>query len=554
MRVRRIAFLGVALAGACSNNNFGQSVLRPTYTATPQPTLLPITITEVYFSDSQPEQRFALLMNAGDSDITDISLQGHDPTVNLPLPAIPPGEFEASLAGFTGVGLFGGELAAVDGDGVVQAYLAWGADPALTGSQLAAPAVVSGVTQAGAYVPAGYPLPAGIAIVQNGAARGCAAATHSMTTLGPITPCPLTVRTLTIDRLLPGFDETVTNTWVSIANLGSWDADLFGTRLCYGTCAVVPHDLLVAAGDRVTIHLGPHGDIVDSDALAGQGELALFAPGGAEVIFAAQQLTAYVRYGNGSVGFLDAAVTAGLWPSAAVTALAPRIAGEMLLAASDPGVGPQPFVPAQLTESTTPPIGPVTDLWTSSSYPRPRRPSPRSTLVVSSLTRATAADDPNPHADLIVLSNRDTANVPLAGVELVVVTDGVAATLDLGTTAAPEIAAGAQLTIALQGADAGCVADVCWPEASLAASGEVALLSASALIQYVAYGDSGNGRLYAATAVAGNLWPGALGTYAGVAYAVDCAAGALAAGSAGVAPGSISLDLRLDGTSPPDWQ
>jgi hypothetical protein len=178
-------------------------------------------------------------------------------------------------------------------------------------------------------------------------------------------------------------------------------------------------------------------------------------------------------------------------------------------------------------------------------------------LVVSGVDRATdpAGTDPSPHADRIHVRNRDSVAASLAGIVLAVANGGSATMLTLTDTGITELAAGDELVIELASAGAAgaaCQVAYCWANTPALVSGsEVALLAAGVLTDYLAYaGETANTtppRLYAGDAVTENLWPGAVGTYAGTAYAIDCAVGLPGLGAIS------TLDLSLDGTSPPDW-
>jgi hypothetical protein len=556
-----------SLFAACSSPATGEGIGRPSYEPTSRPQRLPLAIVEVYFSDPDPDQRFAIITNSG-SVASGLSLVSSLGTVALgdlvgPSEQNQQGENYISLAALAGTGLLGGELAVVDPvDGTVEAYLAWGSDPAVVGSDTGAAAIISDAATAGDFVAAGFPMPMGVAIASTANGSGCVAPSDTIEGLGVPTACPLTADVLGIRQLLPAATSG-TDSWVDVENQGSQDADLFGVRLCQGNgCVVVTTDHILSAGKTQRLHLSA-GESSDTDLFLGggapltlAGELALIAPGGAELTpsaLEAGELQSYVRYGT-SARFVDEAVAGGLWPDTTASALPVRIEGEALLQVTDPALVADQFVPAQPLQpgEPLPPIGPATDLWTSCSYPRPWGTPQHPGLVVRQLQRATTGDAA--HADRLHLFNRTQAAISFADTELVVVTGGTQSVLDLGAAAPDGLARAQELVIELRPDDGTCTGIVCWPGATLGDVGEVALRASGGtdLDQYVAFGavnpsDPSTARVLASQAISQNLWPGALGSYGGAGYDIDCALGALDPGD------TATLDLSLDGTSPPDW-
>ncbi|MBN1959372.1 MAG: hypothetical protein JW841_00370 [Deltaproteobacteria bacterium] len=542
---KNLAFF-IIIAGifACNDNGFGDGIGRPTYTAITR--LSQITIAEVYFSDTQPSKRFVILTNANDHDLNGLRLKSPFGELEIAETLQANSELKVSLESIDGIGLWGGELAVVDENNSIRAYLAWGSDPMRTGSALAAAAIVAGVTLPHVFIKASYPIPEGNAIVALSTNNGCAIVASSVAEITNITTCPESTPLIKITSFKPNTDES----WVTLTNSGSSVIDLFGLNICHPTCSLITKDLLISPGDQAIITLGPNGIAPSALSLASPGEVAILAPG-VDDTASATAILAYVNYGNASDTLLNAAIANGIWPNATTNVLYPRVDNEIILAVSDPNIGAVPWVPAANDSNATTPIGPTTDLWTSCSYVRPWRSSTRSDIVIHRIERATLADAENPHADRIYLINRSTNSYSLTDINLVLVSDGIENKLLLTDIGIAELAAGAELVIELTNTDTECETSYCLPAPALNEGSEIALFNGANLIQYIAFSNSLNQvtitRSYATQAISANLWPGAIGDYAGTTFNIDCAVNLPDVNT------SINLDLMLDGTSPPDW-
>lgn len=562
-----------ALMSGCSNPTYHQGLGRPEYNSPPR--RLPLSIALVYVNAADPADRFALLVNAGTIAATGLTLVGPAGSVTVPEPIPAGGELRVSLASLAGSGVFGGELAATSADGLVQAYLAWGIDPFAAGSLLAAAAYQSGATEYGAFVPAGFPSPTGLAFVSTAAGVGCAAPSATVAGLSTPEACPTTAGVLALRGVVPALDGATDST-VTLRNLSAAAVDLFGVRLCQtASCTTIVTDVVVPAGGDQVLHVGATtasvaDPTVSGAPIAGESELAVLAPG-TDLTATSPTLQAYAHWGSVAPRFADAATTAGLWPARDAqgnvrAAEAVRVPGEILVPVADPALSAPAWAPAAprrtdpATDPATLPLGPTADLWTTCSTPRRYGPQPRPTLVLSAVEAAGGGWR-------LHFTNRDATTgpaVPLSAITVDVVTDDgtnarATTTLALGATvfagtAVPDLAPGSTLVVELAGTCPAAPATPCLVGPTLTARGELAVRVSGAMVQYLATDATPNRvgvpaaelptRNLLTEALAANLWPGS--RYAD--HERDCAVALPAAGS------TLNLDLALDGRSPPDWQ
>lgn len=406
---------------ACNNQHFGQSIGRPSL---PEPQVnqrQALQIREVFVATPDPAQRYVELEYTGNDHLhldplklcafamcTTLSgelLPGERATFAL-MDNNTPFEISAHV----------GEIAVVDANGTVHAYLAWGADPMLSQSNYAAHAVVSGATEPGFFVVIPYPMPAGYAVANEEEAHGCAL--PSANEVAIIVNCPTTAIALHLSEILPQW-TTGSDSWVEIHNAGTATLELMGVRICQPpTCVSFVYGSSLDAGQRALIHWGvaapaviPANEYYFSDAPGFQtrGEVVLLTPGAA--VLASAPMTSYVSYGNESSSLATPANNAGLWPSSDFSAQPPRIPTETLsaVAGSTPNLFSwYPTAPTPLADN--PAITEGNNVWTSCSFPKPNLEAALSDLAIRRIERA---------SDVVVrLENRGAQTLDVADYKL----------------------------------------------------------------------------------------------------------------------------------------
>ncbi|MFC1611733.1 hypothetical protein ACFL6C_12295 [Myxococcota bacterium] len=387
------------IAAGCNEREFGRSIGRPNADPVERPDPSVLRITEVYVADADTNEHFAelLLLEAPGISLDGSSLCSPQACLELSGSLDPENRMVVEI-GELSLPKSVGELALVDSDGAVNAYLAWGADTAVLGSQLAALAVARGVIEAGAFVSLPFPMPDFVAVGNELSGRGCAA--PSPLTEAALDPslCVEQRLPLEITELLPG--EEGGDSWVEIHNPTVNAIRLAGARLCQvPSCVAFGYEDTVGAQARILVHLGVERDTQDaaqiffpsSPPVRADGELVLLAPGRADVASEPDAFLSFVRYGPTSGALSETAVQAGLWPEILDAARAPRVTGESLsldLSGDSGGNTWNPvFPPTPLDEN--PAID--QDLWMSCSFPNPWdtvEPAP-SHLVIRKISNTT---------------------------------------------------------------------------------------------------------------------------------------------------------------------
>jgi hypothetical protein len=542
---RCLVCLGLALVAtnACTKKTFGNGIGRPPVTSVDRPHLVPVTLAEIYTAGG-PSGHYADLLLAAGADALDLTgfelcdsrSYADDACVTLS-GTLDPGARRHEMLAKLNLLATAGELGLVDADGVVHAYVAWGADPATVGSALAAAATVDGATSPGAFIAIPYPMPAGLAVARASDLEGCVAA--GLATPADPVSCPTVPPVLALTEVLSRFEESG-DSWVELTNLTLDALPLYGVRLCQlPDCLVFERDQVIGAQSPLLVHFGiaaPAGSPPPDElffpglaAISRASELALIAPGSADPTGGAG-LQAFVRFGAAPSELASIAANVGFWPEPLATARTARVAGESLshdLSTARSDTAWHPAVPTPLAENLD--IQQNTDLWDSCSFPRPWRDAPAFGLAIYRVARSTPSS-----VDLLNRTS-DNSTVSLATLSLAV--NGQSFPL----AACGEVAAGGLLTVRLlAGTDPpACVdGELHVSGAPLDASGEVALVdtNGTAIVRhYLRWGDGTSTGV--AAAVLDGAWP------------LDrCSLPTLDADQ------SLTLGADMSGHAPPDYE
>jgi hypothetical protein len=514
MHSHRLFVIAALAALACSTRDVGDSIGRPPSAAVVRPAATGLRLTEIYVATNDTGAHFAEVeldaAAAAPVDLAGLSACWMAGCVAV-TGAVAPGARATVAIGALALSGSAGELALVDDEEQVAAYLAWGGDPAVFRSSWAARAVAANATAAGDYVPLPFPMPTGVAVAVEGDQRGCALPSPDAGALIHAGLCPETPSPLAIMEILPAWSPEG-DSWIEVVNQAPAAVRLVGVRLCQMPgCTTFGFGQKIGALSRLLLHLGGEGEsdaenlvLADAEPVRRAGELVLLAPGPAEVAAAPADMLSFVRYGVSAGGLSPAAVDGGLWSGVGDTASAPRITAESLSRDRSGRLAADAWNPTRATPLLeNEDVGAASDLWTSCSMPRPWNSGPASPLVISFVARGT----PN----TLVLSNRspDGLTVPLAGYTLAL----KEAPLDL--TPVGELAAASSLIIELSPEDEVCEPTaVCWkgePGAVIDAAGEASLLlydagtGVTSVVQHVQWGSAA--RVRAGAAVADGVWP-----------------------------------------------
>jgi hypothetical protein len=274
----------------CDEPRYGMGIGRPPIQDVERTTHLPVTITEVAFAPVGVE-----IATAEQIDLSTLKLCNANATCQDLTGTLAAGRrlwWDAAASGLPNLGIVysAGELVLIDAEGTVHAELAWGSDPTVLGSPYVFAALQSGVATTVGHVALPYPLPSGVNVAVEGAARGCALpsmpqadGTQGVATIDA-TLCPMT--TPELDSILKISGTDLAQNTVSISNAVGNDLPLYGVRLCQEPrCVVFSAQQAIPAAAAVTLHLGVAGtdsatDFYFEEATAPKaGLIRLVAPG-----------------------------------------------------------------------------------------------------------------------------------------------------------------------------------------------------------------------------------------------------------------------------------
>ena len=416
------SFLILALALGCSSPDPGLGTGRPAGTPVDRPESSSLRVAEVYVADADTGEHFVEVVV---DDAETVSLSGAELcgpndcfAASCTASEVQLGDRVTCAIGDLDLPASAGELAVLV-DGTVLAYLAWGADPAVFASPWAAAAVLAEATEPGAFVPLPFPMPDGVAALnQADGSQGCGAPSPGASgTIDELSCAAVDAPLVLTEILAPATEEDAS--WVEIENTSASPVRLAGVRLCQlPTCVALGYRDTIGAGGRLLVHLGREGSdnttelfFATAEPVRPGGEIVLVAPGAGDLANEAPLLS-FLRYGTSLTGEVSAAaVRAGLWHEILDTARTARVAGESLsrdFSGELRGRAWNPTEPTPLAEN--PDIGVDTDLWTSCSFPRPWREAQPSDLVIARLSRT--------EPEVVLLRNRGDAPVDLLGYEL----------------------------------------------------------------------------------------------------------------------------------------
>jgi hypothetical protein len=453
--MRSFASLLLAAALGCGNPGPGGGTGRPPAAEVVRPTPSSLRITEVYVADADTNAHFVELKVDDEQTVELVDADLCGPVGCIPAKDCSETSVQADDRVLCDLGELdlpsgAGELAVVVDD-VVLAYLAWGTDPAVLGSPWSARAVLSGVTEPGAFVPLPFPMPNRVAMINEPAgaadaadAIGCAAPSPGdIGTLDASLCDDAVAPTLFITEILAPSDE-IASSWVELQNTGDDAIRLAGARLCQlPSCAAFGYRHTIGARGYLLVHLGREGATADSaqlffpdaEPVRAAGELVLLAPGGNDVAAESGSLLSFVRYGTSLPGGVT--VDEELWPDRYAAARAPRVAGESLARDLSGLLGAGAWNPAEPTPvALNPDIGPDdpddpddVELWQSCSFPRPWNDADPSDVVVTRVAR----EDPV----LIRVRNRGDVPTDLSSYELALAAATFTFDLPIGVGGSP---------------------------------------------------------------------------------------------------------------------
>lgn len=436
--MRRIVLNSVLLAlAACGSSEVGSGIGRPGIDPndTTRPERMSLAITEVYVTATNASEWFVELTSteAPDLDLSDLDLCSSD-CIDLTGVTVAEGS-RTIVQNIDTIGLRAGvgDVAVVDANGVVHAYVAWGADPSIVRSPWYAAAVASGATTPGDFVPLPFPLShaawatsgEALAFAREQDESGCSLASPEAE--GTIdaalcaldsthwgvaqedcdadpTACAAQTVGVRISELLPAAKQD-SDSWVELVNPSDLAVSLDGVRLCQmPSCILFGPGDEIGAHDYLLAHLGVEASgspdererfFAGATPVRGIGELVILAPGAAAVS-TTELFQSFVRYGTTDGQLSAIATAAGQWLDPASAARPPRLAGESLSADRSglrSGVAWNPATPTPLSEN--PDIGEASTesgakawgFWDSCSYPRPWDTAPESPVAIQELAR-----------------------------------------------------------------------------------------------------------------------------------------------------------------------
>lgn len=545
----------ICFSVACDDTSYGEGIGRPKSKDAKRVGLSDIAIAEVYLADALPSEHFVEIVLAADAaqslDLENFVLQGAKQDVSIILlGSLDPGSRTSFAIDELNLSASAGELAVVDVDGNVHAYVAWGSDPSVWQTNLYAQAVVNGITEAGSFVRLPYPMTLGVAVAFEGTEEGCALPSKLEEASIDASLCQRVPVPLEITEMMPCHESRCAS-FVEIENLGATNMRLDGVRLCQmDSCFAFAYNTQIDAGSRLLVknHCGEENSEQNTQCLPDKWwirldtEIFLLAPGTSMVSAGTDALVSYVCLGTLDPTVRSLAAAGGLWPETVLCAPSPRLPDESLSlnAASvwdkqswdiqQPPWNPT-FPPTPLAQNQS--IGSGIDAWYSCSFVPPWKSIEPFDVVIQRVDWADPATIMLAHAgvnpDAIAL---DTLAIALGDVVLF---------LDQFQTS---LASGESLVVELD-PEQDCQqgnGHVCWsdPNAELHENSEITLLDVSLgfpqaeVLQHIQWGTGG--LRFGQKAVDAGVWP-----------LLDCALLVLEVGQA------IVLVPTFSGHSPADY-